>query len=243
MDSASSNVNQVKTKSGSIGLVLRQPSQRESKYLLHRVFFSVQASDYPSWKGWLLREWADRIEDAKVDVSIFNPPSNGRRLAVDISFQLEINVGEGQEEEFTRLGVCLSAVPFVAKDVYDFRLRIATAEYGLSLQQVIGLGSTEPFIKTDLPIIKDVLNTVYVYNVSLGLARVEGKWVLSDGSFCMGLPIIRLIKDKLSLSLVDLTLRKYNDEMECSLSGTLVLRKKDQNSNQSDQVKHIEIDL
>ena len=140
----------------------------------------TQASDYPSWKDWLPREWADRIEDAKVDVSIFDSPSNGRRLAVDISFPLEINVGEGQEEEFTWLGVCLSKVPLVAKDDCDFRLRIATAEYGLSLQQIInaiGLGTRELFnsIKTDLSIIKEVLNAVHVYNMSLGLARVKGE--------------------------------------------------------------------
>ena len=49
MDSASSNVNQVKIKSGSIGLVLRQPSQRQSKYLFHRVFFSVQAVLVEAW--------------------------------------------------------------------------------------------------------------------------------------------------------------------------------------------------
>ncbi|KAF5593551.1 uncharacterized protein FSUBG_9786 [Fusarium subglutinans] len=256
-DATKPNADQAKIKAGSIGFVLRQSSvQRLSKCELHRVFFAIESSEFSGWKDWLPTAWVDCVQDARVDVSIFDPLESNRRVAVDVGFKLEVKVGKKTNQEKMEkedplfIDVSLSAVPLVANNDYDFRLDISASEHGLSLQQFLsatGLSETKIFegIKEGVPFIPEVLDAVYVYGVSLGVSRQGGSGELSftDWSLHVGMPNVTLIKDILTLSGVDVTLRKFSREVECFLSGTVIVRNRSQDPNEPDEVKYVNMSL
>ncbi|KAI1011808.1 hypothetical protein LB503_004831 [Fusarium chuoi] len=177
-----------------VGFSLSQPFGRHDIYDLEDIWVRTQFED---WKSFLPIPGNSKKVTGDVLLRILNPlnPESSRiaatvQLAMPVPNKPQIIV----EAQF-------SAIPLTSIGDYDYRFRITSGSYGVTVPDIvelIGLSSLSDKMNS-VPVLSNVLNSVQVREAGISVEKVKDEWEFREWDFDLEIPALELLPGRLCL--------------------------------------------
>ncbi|KAF5590108.1 uncharacterized protein FSUBG_10946 [Fusarium subglutinans] len=201
-----------------VGFSLRQPIGMIDMYDLADIWVRTASSE---WQNFL--PVPDNFRNVKAEVLIrVMDPLYLETLRLATSVQFTMPLPSNTERSIT---VRFDAIPLAREGDYDYRLQIISADYGVTVPDIVGaIGFTDVSEKIRaIPALDRAFGAVQVQQAGISVANVNKKWNYQEWDFELCIPYFDLIVG--SLSLVDTVIKvEWHGDGDIQAKGEATFR-------------------
>ncbi|KAF5557004.1 hypothetical protein FNAPI_5581 [Fusarium napiforme] len=177
-----------------VGFSLSQPFGQHDMYDLESIWVRTQFTD---WKSFLPIPEKSKEVRGEVFLRILNPlDPKSWRIAATVQLAMPV-----PSKPPIILAAQFKAIPLTKAGEYDYRFRITSASYGVTVPDIvelIGLSNLADKMNS-IPVLSDVLNSVQVREAGISVEKVKDEWKFREWDVDLEIPVLELLPRRLYL--------------------------------------------
>ena len=201
-----------------VGFSLRQPAKQLNSYIVSDIFAAVNLEN---WKEYLPVSFPRELKPPTIRLQVTNPFSELRGVAVVVQTTYLTTIARRPEV----FDVQFSAMPLVLPREREYRVQVAARGQGLSIWDVvdkIGVALGKDDLLSGVPIIEQILSTLYIKNISVAVESFKHGWKFGDWLLQLGVPSLNLIPSgNIKLRDIDIIVMKEFGVISASFKGLI----------------------